>query len=120
MRRIRLLFWTLALTLIPHHIQAADSRDYKEAEKLAWEEQYDAAIAMVTPLPVDETQRYDALRVLCQVYTMRGETAAALDACDQALQRPLYQKVVQCVDPDVVLGETIKKTPECGGDLPYP
>src|SRR2546427_2453304 len=107
MPRVQLIFRALALTLIHPHIQAADSRDYKEAEKLAWEEQYDAAIAMVTPLPDDESQKYDALRVLCQVYTMRWETSAALDACAQALQRPLYQKALQCVNPGIVLGETI-------------
>src|SRR4249920_3385321 len=53
MRRVQLLFWALALTLIPHHIQAADSRDYKEAEKLALQERYEEAVALMLPLPDD-------------------------------------------------------------------
>src|SRR4249920_2361025 len=102
MRRVQLLFWALALTLIPHHIQAADSRDYKEAEKLALQERYEEAVALMLPLPADTSalayHRLQALQGLCITYSLWGKNAEALDACTQALKHRYSMNALKCID----------------------
>ena len=115
MRCIRLfLFCTFILPLLLHAAQADDTRDYKQAEKLAWEEKYDAAIAMMTPLPISASDRYYARQVLCLTYSLWGKNEEAMAECSRALENPAYKTALECIEKEREENRLAPNTRKCG------
>src|SRR5262245_6392213 len=118
MRRFALLL-AIALTLIPRYLHATAPAHYKQAEKLAWEEHYEEALAMVTPLPIFADDRYYARQVLCLTYSLWGKNEEAMAECGRALENPAYKTALKCID-DGRWQKTIPNTRECNSAVGYP
>jgi hypothetical protein len=108
---VALLLWTLALTFSPHPIHAEDTSAL--AEKLAWEERYEEAAALLLPLPVNEIDRLYARMTLCTVYSLWGKNAEALDTCSAGLSSFWLSPFLQCVHDAPQNGGRIPDTEDC-------